>query len=232
MDNSAPRGSLGAGSIFRHFRTQPGSDQIATRYAIRGLQRWLRRRRPWTILEIGGGIGTLTWTCRTTCPEAVLWIVEDDAGCRRRLLALLAGVNWLSHDQPLHRAVSDYWRILSSAEFNGECVRPLFPFVIVDAEPPDYMGRVGKRATVFFEGNRTMERHHLELALGSHRRMAWACCRPWDRSKGYWVYQFEPTRWERLHLGALRAWHGALDRVARLVGVRPGWRRRDTDPSA
>ena len=44
----------------QRFSGRPGSDFIATAYALDGLAEELRRRRPRTVLEVGPGIGTTT----------------------------------------------------------------------------------------------------------------------------------------------------------------------------
>ena len=50
-----------AGEIYERFRAKPGSARIASAFALAHLAALLRERKPRSVLEIGAGIGTVTW---------------------------------------------------------------------------------------------------------------------------------------------------------------------------
>jgi len=58
-----------ARDIYSHFKQLPGSQYIATEKAIKGLIKWLKRHRPKAVLEVGAGIGTLTFACVAALSE-------------------------------------------------------------------------------------------------------------------------------------------------------------------
>lgn len=73
-----------------------------------------------------------------------------------------------------------------------------YDFVIIDdgTRTAAYYEALGERAVVLVEGGR---RDQLAVLERTHpgRRFAHRHVKPWDRSKGYHVYQFDPTLWER-----------------------------------
>lgn len=210
--------SAKARGLFAVFRALPGSEQVATGYAIEGLLRWLRRRRPRHLYEAGAGLGTLSAAILTTAPEDTTCFrcqIEERSAEYRAL--------WERRLGPLVSATA----IVRTADW----IAPPHPFdfVIVDGPHGPYWKHLAPKATVFFEGNRVNERADLAAALGrGRRRVAWANWRPLDRSKGFWVAHLDPTRLESCRFALVRWRQWLLDRlVCPWTGRRPGWRRRD-----
>lgn len=81
---------LDAAAIHAWFSNLAGAEHIATQHAISGLMRWLHRVRPSRVLEIGPGIGTLSYTVLRWAEGAgvpiELTCVEQDAFCRSALI--------------------------------------------------------------------------------------------------------------------------------------------------
>ena len=219
-----------ASDIFCRYRALPGSDECATEFAIAALMRWVSVIRPKKVLELGVGIGTLSTAILLAGPPQVLAVVEREAWCREEWnrnvpvdgtwttvdgtkTTLFRLADWPAKPFPADLLVVDDW----------------LPVRYSLVEPC-----VGRRALVFLEGNRVIERAIIREGLRTAgRRVAILNRRPWNRSKGFWLMQADATIWER---GRWALWTLAgrlLDLVVcPLLGVRPGWRRRDTDPRA
>ena len=212
-----------ARQLFRLYRMLPRSDEIATKFAIAGLMRCIVKVRPKKVLELGAGIGTLSAAILRAGPPQVLAVGEREAWCREawdrnvRLdgtgTTLFRLADWPAKPFPADLLVVDDW----------------LPVRYSLVEPC-----VGRRALVFLEGNRVIERAIIREGLRTAgRRVAILNRRPWNRSKGFWLMQADATIWER---GRWALWTLAgrlLDLVVcPLLGVRPGWRRRDRDPQA
>ena len=210
------RVSAKARYLFAVFRALPGSEQVATSYAIEGLLRWLRRRRPQHLYEAGAGLGTLSAAILTTAPvdnaSFRYQLEERHVECRalwERRLGPLVGTD-----------------IVRTPDWTPP-PRP-FDFVVVDGPHGPYWHHLAPRAIVFFEGNRVTERADLASALRRRRRVAWANWRPLDRSKGFWVAHLDPTRLESCRFALVRWREWGLDRlICPWTGRWPGWRRRD-----
>lgn len=214
-----------AADIFTRFRALPGSDEIATPFAIEGLTRLLRRFRPHKIIEIGGGVGTLSQVVLDHGPTATsLTVLERNAWC---------GARW---GENLAKAVvgACVFKLSDWPEKPyGWPERPVDLLVVDDWLPVRYDQvevLLGRRALVFFEGNRTVERCIVREGLRAKgRRVAELNRRPWDRSKGYWIIDADATVSERLWWACWTLTGRLLDGiVCPFLGVRPGWRRRDT----
>lgn len=191
------------GEIVEQYRAQPGAEQIGSAYAAEGLRRWLERARPERVLEVGGGIGCLTAVLVETLGSSRVVTVEDDAWCR---------AEWGRHLGA--RAP----RLLGSDEVSTV---PRVDFLVVDGgdRRTAYYEALARHAVVFVEGNRRDQRAVLERFWEGIRPYAWASWKPRDRSKGYWVYQFEPTPCEDVRFALVRARERLRDRWA-------GWRGR------
>ena len=73
-----------AEDIYRRFRSLGGSERIATPRNIEALARLCLAEKPTRVLELGGGLGTLSYTVLRNS-SALLDVYEDDAFCRERL---------------------------------------------------------------------------------------------------------------------------------------------------
>ncbi len=108
-----------------------------------------------------------------------------------------------------------------------------YDFVVIDGgtRTPAYYEALNPRALVFVEGGRRDQRAVLEHLYRSCRPFAHRHVKPWDRSKGYHVYQFEPSLIERMMAGLVNAGDVTLDTLARLLNrcgasIAVGKRRR------
>lgn len=224
-----PSRRLYAENVFARFRALPGSDEIATAFAIEGLTRLLRRHRPRTVIEVGAGLGTLSQVILDHGPAATsLTVLERNGWC---------GARWAEN---LAEAVvgACVFRLSAWPEKPyGWPVRPVDLLVVDDWLPLRYDQvevLLGQRALAFFEGNRTVERCIVREGLRAKgRRVAALNRRPWDRSKGFWILRADATRLERFWWGCRTLAGRLLDGlVCQFLGVRPGWRRRDVDAKA
>lgn len=209
-----------AAEIYARFRALPGSEQIASEFAIAGLQRWLAwadlAGHGLSILEVGAGIGTLSFTIHNSAHWALLTMLEDDEWCRH---ALYANTGLTAGPLRASRRAGGPW-----------------DFVVIDGGDScdDYYADLAPRAVVFFEGRRREQRHVLEAMsnpelvceLRGGRPYCWAEWKPADRSKGFVVYQFEPTPAERVAFAAIRMREGARDLLVRLGGKPIGKKRK------
>ena len=210
-----------ARSIYAEFRAQPGSAQMASLYAIEGLLWWIHRQHPAWVLEVGAGIGTLTYTALTTAPSVIA--LESDPGCLQAL-----HLRWPECTSPASQGVGqDRIRLRVKPR---EWVPPLgdvVPFMIVDG-PVEHVPQLARRATVFFEGGRRDARILLEGILHTRgRQYVSATWRPADRSKGYTVYLIDPTMWDRWWFRLVRWRESVRDQRGRFFGYVVGKARAD-----
>lgn len=175
--------------------------QQASPSAQAGLRRWLQRVRPRRVLEVGAGVGTLTRVIVDEAPQAALHFVEDSDLC----LSIL------------YRAVP----VTEAQRVRDGDVPQSGPydFVVIDGgtRTSAYYEALSPRAVVFVEGGRRDQRAALERLHRSRRPFAHRQVKPWDRSKGYHVYQFEPSPAERVAAGFVNAGEAALDTLARVL---------------
>ena len=186
--------------IYNHFKQLPGSQHIATANAVDGLIKWLDRKRPQRILEIGAGIGTVTYAIlnyveRHTkdLTHPILTSVEDNDFC---LGQLEENLGQRLNKVRLVRDLSDVQR--SSEQFD---------FLIVDGGDPEdgrFASLIAERGVVFVEANRLEQRKHIDKL---NRRYAYTnFYRPQPDREGrpgsYHVFQFEPTMAERVYHAA------------------------------
>jgi hypothetical protein len=189
-----------ARSIHQRFSKLPGSQYIASEHAIRGLMRCLIKRKPKSVLEIGAGIGTLTFVSTTilsrrqetrdTELKPRIIAVENSAFCRAELRKNLAA-SWDSLE--LVHDISDLPGDVSD-----------FDFVIIDGGDSDhrYFSKLGQGATLFVEGYRGPQRDLLESVAVNRRYVrAGFLSLSLRRRGGYWVYQFEPSITDQIHFG-------------------------------
>ena len=203
-----------AGEIHRHFRGLPGSDQIASEFAMGALWAWLWGRAPMRILEVGSGIGALSWviadylTYLLGRPEAIS--VEDDPWCRTEWERNLAAwpVKPILYDKP--------------PPFDS------FDLVVLDGPqmPDDGWACLAPGASVFVEGNRREQRAGLRLSMRQQgRQYIETPSRPPDRSKGVWLGRCEPAWWERVLFASNRVEQWGRDLPARWRGDPIGKKR-------
>lgn len=197
------------------FATAEGSDQIASRFACEGLAWWLAWRRPRVIVEVGGGIGTLSaiiWRMSGYTSKLDWTVIEPNAWC------------WGQWEQNVGVSGTRVHKMM-----NWYAPKAPVEFLVLDGgtQQEDYYARLAPRAVVFVEGNRFPQRQVLERLWRGGRPYAHAHWKPLDRTKGFHVYLFDPTVRERVWFAAVRLREWALDVVARAL-LRPvGKKRRE-----
>lgn len=69
-----------AGEVYDLFRRKPGAEHIASRFALAHLSSILSMQKPCRVLEMGAGIGTITYLlCHHPCsPERIVSTEEND----------------------------------------------------------------------------------------------------------------------------------------------------------
>jgi hypothetical protein len=199
-----------AKGIHERYAAQVGAETIATRYALRGIINWLRRVKPLTVLEVGPGIGTTTAAIQSgmsgTGYRHVL--IEDNEWCIARLAENVGNLGELE----LHRS-----RPNSLGSFD---------FVLIDGLASDEVGvrnneeaaiersssyfrDLAPRALVMFEGSRIAQQEVFRSMCAEP--FAHANFRPLLRSRGYHVYQLNPTIPERLRFTIVDTWSQLSD---------------------
>ena len=204
-----------AETLRARYAALPGSTHIASAFACAGLAVWLDRRRPRYVYEAGGGIGTLSLVALTALrefdvPRLQYQMEERDPWCLTQ---------WKNHIGPLASE-----GVVLTTEWIAP--RQPFDFVILDGPSGPYWEWLAHRAVIFVEGNRRPQRAALEAVLRGRRGLCRAHWKPQDRSKGYWVYQLDPTRLELLRCLAVRLRETLRDGFGRLSGRALGKKRR------
>ena len=198
---------LDPAKLHAYFAALPGSDRIATSFALRGLVDWLERRQPERVCDIGVGIGTTTALIARWSAAAIV-AVEDDPWCHAQAVLNLRHLRWIAHDIIWYDKIPHYMT---------------FQFVVLDGHQVrlEDWACLESRAVVFVEGGRRGQRAALEAWLrAEHRPFCHAEWKPpRTRSKGYAVYVMTPTRWERLWFAGVRWREGWRDLRARLSGA-------------
>ncbi len=197
------------------FRDLPGSDFIASGFALGQIQAIVADRQPAMVLEVGAGIGALTAAVADVLDGSCTQIaIEDLAFCLDQLADNLG-------DQLA--AISVYLRV---AQLPTSMVP--FDLVIIDGGassdlPPgesdrwtseDEQGemasvveRLAPEAVVIFENRRDQQRAHFEAL--APRGWVHEHVRPLDASPGYHLYRLAPSPAQRVGAAVrngLRAW--------------------------
>lgn len=183
---------------YRSISREPGSEQIASPFALQVLLAVLEQRQPERVLEVGSGIGTMTQLL--TAEDRKVYIVEDNAWCLEQMR-----------------------RRLTRPDRLGLGVGFLHRLIIVDGDqlsPRAALEVLAWDGWILVEGNR--RRWRAELRTISHRRFVEVNLRPFDRSKGVWLLVFEPTRAMRIAFGLERLWQAGLSVLSRVWSVLTG----------
>lgn len=208
--------------IWQRFVVLPGSTVdgqvgIASEQAIKGLIKAIRRYRPITILELGAGIGTLTFTILETVSELnvheqsgfVFWTIENNEFCLEELA----------------RNLKDYEGMFQVAD-SPQAVRDkniCFDLIVVDGGgdmpndmgPMDFSGMLAEGGAVLVEGYPLFQRQSIERWYGKRPNVSisMAALRQTIRdkhtkriakNKSYHLFVFEPTLLDRLRLTAMQ----------------------------
>ena len=192
-----------AQQIYSRFWAYEGSEQIASLWALEGLEARLLDSPPQRVLEVGGGIGTISRLLALYCWMAEFVIcVEDDPWCRSqwgRNMASIPPVMHLYDKVPLYE-------------------QP-FDLIVLDGPqmPLDGWHLLARGGTVFVEGNRRSQRAELAASLrAAGRGFVQVPSKPPDRTKGYVLVLAEPEPWERIWALWRKNREGWLDFKARV----------------
>ena len=182
--------------IYSRFTSLPGSQYMASQFAIGQLIRWKKRSCPARVLEIGTGIGTLTFTLASIRQKQPFQQVsmEWDDYCRDQLRANLAD-QW-----------DDFKLIRTMDDLDEEAP---FDFVLYDGgdQDPRPISKLPKRAVVFIEGFMD-KKHELIHSIHSGKRdYVMTNFRSGDRREGVFIFLFDPTLVERLWFGVNTFWN-------------------------
>lgn len=203
--------------IWQRFVELPGAAVngvvgIASEHAIAGLIGAMRKERPRAILELGAGIGTLTYTVLKAAADLGIdreagfrfVTIENETFCRRALEGNLA-------DYQGRFQLLDSTKLIPSGDS--------FDLIIVDGggDLPNDMGvmefggLLNAGGSILIEGSRGFQRDRIErwyghrqyVYLRSSPRRSWSISDDGSRSaknKPYHLYRFEPSPFRRLGL--------------------------------
>jgi len=134
--------------LFDKYASKAGSDQIASRLALRILSELLEKYNPATILEIGSGIGTMTELILNKSPNSKIICYEKNAWC----------VTQLKKNVDLSNA-----KILTS-EIHLQSINKLELIIIDDFVEKEILFTLIEKtqpSIVFIEGHRRRQRLHV-----------------------------------------------------------------------
>jgi hypothetical protein len=205
---------------FERFRPRPGSNYIATGFALARFVELVEARRPQAILEIGAGIGAITDTVlaareRAGCADGLYVAVEDIPFCLEQLAAnvgtRLDQVTVVPRASAIPPELGPFDLVIVDGAATGDLLpedRHTFPLSAQDDEVRSWLPRIAPGGIVAVENVRLRQREVLEREVG--RPFVYEHIRPLDNTPGIHLYRFEPT-------GAQRAVAGVRN------AVRPLW---------
>lgn len=216
--------------IWQHFKSLLGSEGIASKHAIKGLIETIKRKRPEKILELGAGIGTLTYTILASLHKFfgeeynyTFYTVENNEFCIGQLKKNLKDFEgkYIPIDNTLKLASKNIKFDLIVIDGGG--VDP------GDTGPMTIENMVGRQGVIFIEGYRKYQRDMIKKWY-QNRNFVCVNIRTADefikwkdikiRGKNYWLYQFEPTILQKLKFFILYIWWDKLIKIRRkLKGI-------------
>lgn len=229
-----PAGSRRRGdAVHRRFRTRPGSDFVASGFALGALDHLVRSTRPTVVLEIGAGIGAITALLADAAdaevPHQVHVAVESEPFCLDQLARNLGPR--LERIEVVERArdLPDRLLRIDLVVLDGGSQEDLAPehqheWTADDerAEVRAWLPRLAPGGMVFVENRRDRQRSFVEAE--ATRPFVREHVRPWDGGPGYFLYRFDPTPVVRARAriaGAIRRmWFPRGVRLERRIYVR------------
>lgn len=200
---------------FERFRPRPGSDYIASGFALARFTELVEQHRPRAILEVGAGIGAITDTvldarARAGGSDGVYVAIEDIPFCLEQLSANLGERIGQVTVVPRASAIPPELGPFDLVIVDGAATTDLFPedrhrFPVSaqDDEVRSWLPRIAHRGIVVVENVRLPQRQILEAEVG--RTFVHEHIRPIDNTPGVHVYRFEPTDRERALAAARNA---------------------------
>ena len=201
--------------VHRRFAELSGSSAVASSYALTAMARWVIRRRPRHILEVGPGIGTTTTALaeavdRTGVPGIVHVAAERIPFCIERLhenlgerMDAITLVDWPT-EAPASSLPFD---LVVIDGLGPQAATALFDEQRLEAETAFCASHLAPRAVIIVENRREAQRATIEATA----RPGWTAAhiQPWDGSPGYHLYLFDPTPIEKVEMALRRAWYAA-----------------------
>lgn len=214
---------------FDRFRTRPGSDYIASGFALGRLAELVEVRAPRSILEIGAGIGAITATLleareRAGTTDGEYVAVEDIPFCLEQLATNLGPQIGAITVVPRAAAIAPEHGPFDLVIIDGGATTDLIPedrhLFPPEAEADDvrsWLPRIAHGGVVVAENVRLRQRQVMEAEVG--RAFVHEHVRPLDGSPGLHIYRFEPddaTRARvRVREGLRQLWFGRGFRLAK-----------------
>jgi hypothetical protein len=196
-----PRSAARAGTALHwRFRPLPGSDYVASGFALGAIIHLVERRRPASILEVGAGIGTLTTAIAESADRVGLHgshvAIEEIDFCLEQLAANLGDrldrIVVLPRSADLPDDVAPFDLVV----IDGGATTDLLPedrhrWTADDerAEVRAWIGRLAPGAVVLVENERAPQRRWIEAE--ATRPYVHEQVRPYDGSPGYHLYWFD-----------------------------------------
>lgn len=149
--------------IYEMFKKQTGSNAISGIATLEAIVHAAKNDKPKTVLELGGGIGTISYAILKNC-DAVIDIYEHDEFCRKTLAENLKGM------EARYAVISDYAQLPP---------RRSYDIIVVDGGSSDEAGYDGgfnqaigayiqsleNLKTVIVEGQRKSQKYWILKAL-------------------------------------------------------------------
>lgn len=187
---------------FEQFRPRPGSDYIASGFALGCFAQLVERRRPASILEIGAGIGAITVTIldaqdRAGAAGGEYVAVEDIPFCLEQLAANLGDradrVTVVPRAAGIPAELGPFDLVIIDGGATTDLMpedRHLFPPEAEADEVRSWLPRIAPGAVVVAENVRLRQREVMEAEVG--RPFLHEHVRPLDGSPGVHLYWFDP----------------------------------------
>lgn len=239
-----------ANKIWQRFVVRPGASVqgtfgIASAHAIGGIIDTILRQRPKTVLEIGAGIGTLTYTILRTATDLApgngrdleLITIEKHPFCLEQLeknLACYEGRYRIEPDSGRLRSENrsfDFIVVDGGAGAEGRHHDGCDGGISGDMGVTDFSGMLNRGGSILVEGFRLFQRERIKEWYGDRdyvymkstplsKRLTSTDGRFVAKNNPYHIFHFEPTRGERFQLRLRHETSQVVDRVRwRLSGL-------------
>src|SRR3989344_5049256 len=143
--------------IYTLFRNKEGSEAMTGIVTLEAIVSFAKRNNPKTVLELGGGIGTLSYAVLKNS-DAVLDVYEDNESCRNALKENLKGM------EGRYTIISDYAHLPPKREYDlivvdggkgkGEYQSTGYPHLIAA-----YLYSLNSVKTIFVESQRKSQKY-------------------------------------------------------------------------
>lgn len=198
-----------AEEIWVRFKSVPGAGGIASEHAIGGLIKIIKKKRPKKILELGSGMGTLTYTIMASLGNFFgkefsydFYTVENDEFCLGQLKKNLEGF------EDKYTVINNTSEVLSKGTQFNLIVIDGGSNLPSDMGPMNIENMVERKGVIFIEGYRRYQREMIKKWYADRNYItvnirAAKNFINWEneriKNKAYWLLQFEPTALQRIN---------------------------------